>query len=76
VTTVASLGNFLRRKGLWVSVFRLLDEPLSTAMTQQAQLLASSEIINIARDNFKKMEETTVIVFHSYSRQVKKKLEK
>jgi hypothetical protein len=74
VTTVASLGNFLRRKRLWVSVFRRLGEPHSTAITQQARLLASSERINVAGDRFKKVEEYPAIVFHSYNRQVKKKL--
>jgi hypothetical protein len=74
VTTVASLGNFLRRKRLWESVYRRLCERRSTAKMQQAQLLASSERINLAGDHFKKVEKHSIIVLHSYSRQVKKKL--
>jgi hypothetical protein len=72
--TVVSLVNFLRRERLWVSVFRWLDEPNSTAMTQQAQLFASSERINLAGDHYKKVEEHNAIAFRSYIRQVKKKL--
>jgi hypothetical protein len=76
VTTVASLGNSLRGKRLWVSAYRRLCERRSTAKMQQAQLLVSSERINLAGDHFKKVEERSVIVFHSYSRKVKKKTEK
>ena len=74
MTAVASLGNFLRKKTLWVSVCRRLSELHSTAMTLQSQLLASSERINFVGDHFKKVEEHPAIVSHNYRRQVKKKL--
>jgi hypothetical protein len=74
VTTFEFLGNFLRRNRLQVSVFRQLDEPHSTAMRQRAQMLASSERINVAGDHLKNVEGHPAAVFYRYIRQFKKKL--